>query len=84
MQNNNQNQNAKHIRPFWTITIVVVIAVILGGVIYFYTLGNELQDDLFSISFTSPVHIQRVVKKPAAKTTVKTGVKAPVSATPTK
>lgn len=57
--NNNKSQTGVHIRPFWAVVIIAVIAAVAGGVIYFYTQGNELQDDIYSISFYSPVQIHK-------------------------
>ena len=83
MQNNNQSQSGRHIKSFWAITIIVVLAVVLGGIIYFYTQGNELQDDIYSISFTSPVQIHKQVKNPVVKPALKPGVKIPVATSTT-
>lgn len=79
MQNNNvQAGPRRHIKPFWTITIVAVAAAIVGGIIYFYSQGNELQDEIYSISFTSPVQIHKQAKKLPyqlpAKTTTSTAI----------
>jgi hypothetical protein len=71
MQSNSQNQNGIHIKPFWAITITAVVALVLGGVIYFYTQDNERLDDIYSISFTSPIQIHKQVKNPAVKPLVK-------------
>ena len=83
MQNNNQPQSGRHIKSFWAITIIAVIAVVLGGIIYFYTQGNELQDDIYSISFSAPVQIHKQVKNPVVKPVLKPVVKTPVATSTT-
>jgi len=83
MQNNNQPQSGRHIKSFWAITIIAVLAVVLGGIIYFYTQGNELQDDIYSISFTSPVQVHKQVKNPIVKLAPKPDVKTPVATSTT-
>ncbi|MDR3642140.1 MAG: hypothetical protein P4L74_00755 [Candidatus Doudnabacteria bacterium] len=59
MQENNKSKSGLHIRPFWAVTIVAVVAAVAGGIIYFYTQANELQDDIYSISFISPIQIHK-------------------------
>jgi flagellar basal body-associated protein FliL len=74
--NINSSTPAKKLKTSWAVIILLTIAAVLGGVVYFYSISNELQDDMYSVSFTSPVHIEKVVKKPATKTPAKPVVKA--------
>ena len=46
-------------------------------------LGNELQDDIYSISFTSPVQVHKQVKNPIVKLAPKPDVKTPVATSTT-
>lgn len=68
MANNNQNGKSKH--NFWHLFIILVVAAITGGVIYFYAIGNMQQDDLNSLAFWAP-HKQAPVATTSHKAPVK-------------
>jgi len=58
-------QNIKDIKfniTFWQMFTIIVVAVVLGGVIYKFSYDNVLQDDIHSISF--PVHKGDEAKTP--------------------
>ena len=63
---NNASQNthspAKHIKPVWGMIIVAVVAAVLGGIVTYAAFSGEMQDDLYSISFTSPIQIHQNTK----------------------
>lgn len=67
----------KSIKTFWAITSVLVAAVIAGGIIYFNVYSSMIQDDIYSISFSSPIQIHKA--ESARHTTMgKTSTIAPV------
>lgn len=77
MQNNTQPR--KIVKPFWAITIIAVVALVLGGVIYFFTQGYELNEDIYSISFSAPVQIHKHTKKSATIPVTEMVTSTPVS-----
>ncbi len=72
MPTNEANKNTKHISTFWAMFMVFVVTAVAGGVIYFYARNNQFQEDLYSISFSSPVHFRKdhqpKAKAPVQKT----------------
>ncbi len=69
MENESKKPSSKKIKTVWAIIIVLVIAAVAGGMIYFFANGNELQDDIYSISFSSPVQFHKTVIQKATSTT---------------
>jgi paraquat-inducible protein B len=57
MENNNQNSmpeqvdKQKHMKPFWPIFLIIVVALIAGGIIMYYVSDTQTQDDINSIFF---------------------------------
>ncbi|HYV33344.1 MAG TPA: hypothetical protein VE973_00650, partial [Candidatus Limnocylindria bacterium] len=43
---------SKYNLTFWQLFLVIVLALVLGGFIFYFAYGNILQDELYSISFT--------------------------------
>jgi uncharacterized membrane protein YfcA len=56
-------QNSKHMRPFWPLVIIFILAALVGGIILGVAYGNQLQEEISSIGFMP--HYQAV--RPAAK-----------------
>ena len=69
MADSKNPQNPKHLKGFWPVFIVVVIALILGGIIYNFAYGNILLDENnASMSFWSYLTPHRSAQKVPAKT----------------
>lgn len=68
METNSKQKGSKHMRPFWPLMIVFVLAALLGGIILGVAYSNQLQDEIFSLSFMPQREGQKSQPKTAAKT----------------
>jgi len=62
----------KHLRSFWPIVIILVIAFILCGLILYAANNNKLQDDIDSTNLSpAAAFLKKITPKSPQKTTTK-------------
>jgi hypothetical protein len=55
VKNQNGSKSAKHM-PFWPMFVIVIVALVAGGIIVFSAYDNMTQDDINSATFSSQLH----------------------------
>lgn len=80
MDQNNTNLPKGHMKPFWPLMIIFVVASVAAGLIYWFQFNLSTDYDLQTIYFT--VHKRPKTTTPTTKMPVK-GAVQPTSTVPT-